>query len=148
MKKFEFKLEALLKMRRLEEEKCKLEIGRAQVELAKVKDKLAQNEKDIEDFYADQEEKLARDHISASQLQLMPYLVTGRKASHKELEKEIAEKEESLKEFYEELTQLRAAVKVLETLREKEEIAFKKMRNKKIEADIEEQFIIQNKFGK
>lgn len=135
-------------MRRLEEEKCKLSIGRAQVELSEVKERLEKSTKDIADLYEDQEKKLSEGSVRAQDLQLMPYLVNGKKAHNRELEKDIQVKEEKLKELYDELKQMRAAVKVLESLREKEEIAFKKMRNKKIEEGIEEQLIIQNKFGK
>ena len=36
--KFKFKLEAVLKMRKIREDQCKMEIGRIQVEIQEIKD--------------------------------------------------------------------------------------------------------------
>jgi flagellar biosynthesis chaperone FliJ len=58
MKGYKFKLEALLKIRRLKEEQCKQEIGRLQVVVKNIEDKVKGFNEDIAEMYEAQETTL------------------------------------------------------------------------------------------
>lgn len=146
MKGFKFKLEALLKIRKLKEEECKQNIGRTQIAIADLKKMISQNDIEVAEVYEAQENVLSSG-ASGQEIKFFPFFTQGKKAHNDRLHQEILNLEVKLKEQYKELNELRAAVKVLDKLKEKEKEIFKKEREKKIYLDIEEQLIIQNKYG-
>lgn len=147
MKGFKFKLEALLKIRRLNEEECKQRIGRTQVEITRLKKIISQNDIDVAEVYEAQENLLSGG-VSGQQVKFFPLFLEGKKAHNDKVFSQIRDMEEKLQEQFKELNELRASVKVLEKLEEKDKEAFKKQRDKKMYENIEEQIIIQNKYGK
>lgn len=137
-KKFKFKLEAVLKLRRLEEEKCKMEVGRLQVAINKYEDMILDNNESIKISYDSHEEALEKG-MSAQELQFHPYFVSGKKAHIDAIQAEIRRLEYEKKRKVEELSMLRGKVKVFEKMREKELSKFKKEANKKEYMELEEQ---------
>ena len=72
MKKYKFKLEAILKMRKLKEEQCKAEIGRLQILINNFKEQIDAHNKGIDEAYASQETSLTNG-IDGQSLQFFPY---------------------------------------------------------------------------
>ncbi len=137
MKKYKFKLEPLLKIRKLHEEKCKMEIGRLRVQITNLKNEIVKHREDIQEIYDFQEMALA-EGISAQELSMHPYFVDGKKANIELLQREIRDLEEEVDEKFQELIQLRADVKVVEKMKEKDYTNFKKDIKKKEFNNIEE----------
>lgn len=140
-KKFKFKLEAVLKIRKLKEDQCKMEIGRLQVRMSELEGFKSDNNKSIDTAYADQEASLGQG-LSGRELQFHPFFVSGKKANIDVIEKEMAMLKEQLDYRYDELNHLRGESKLIEEMKSKEEIKHKKERTKKEFEQIEEQ--VQN----
>ena len=119
MKGFKFKLEAVLKMRKLKEEQCKMQIGQIQVRIAELKEFLAEHEKGIDKAYADQEESLAGG-MNGKEIQFHPFYVSGKRAHIAHINKEIRDLTQVAEEKYQELAALRAQVKVIDDMKEKQ----------------------------
>lgn len=141
MKKYKFKLEALLKMRKLKEEQCKMEIGRLQIMIRELEVEIAEQDKAIEQAYTMQEEGL-ENGMEGVEVRFHPYYVNAKRAHIKELQGKKDRFQQYIKIKYNELNQYRAAVKVIEKLKEKEQIKYKNYINKKISEQVEEQ--VQN----
>ena len=130
MKKYKFKLEAILKMRKLKEEQCKAEIGRLQILINNFKEQIDVHNKGIDEAYASQETSLSNG-IDGQGLQFFPYFVSGKNAHIGYLNTEISSLEEKVKTKFNELKQLRANLKLIENMKEKDHAKYKKQLTKK-----------------
>jgi flagellar FliJ protein len=137
-KKYKFKLEAVLKMRKIREDQCKTEIGRIQVEIGKIKAKIEEQHAGINEAYELQEQSL-KDGSTGQESRFHPYFVTGKRSHIESLQRDLDEHEKRVARMYQILTQFRADVKLIDKMKEKDEKKFKKARNKKIDEDLEEQ---------
>ena len=139
MKKgFKFKLEALLKIRKLKEEQCKLEIGRIQVLIKRWRSEIDYHNQGIDQAYEAQERGL-ESGVSGQEARFHPFFVEGKRAHISRIEKEIELLQEQVDQKYEELKQFRADVKVLDEMKEKDKTKYKKDLQKRIYEEIEEQ---------
>jgi flagellar protein FliJ len=141
MKGYKFKLEALLKMRKLKEDQCKMEIGRLQVEVKKIEDEIGAHNKSIDEAYQSQE-TILQNGAGGHELQFYPYFIQGKKNHIRKLEEKKIYWQKVVNQKFEELKMLRANVKVIEQLKEKDQITYKKQIDKKMHEKIEEQ--VQN----
>jgi len=141
MKGFKFKLEAVLKMRKLKEEQCKMLIGRIQVRIRELQGYLAEHNRGIDQSYEAQEQAL-ESGLNGQELQFHPFFVSGKKAHIEIIENEILNLQRQAEEQYRELAQLRAQVKVIDEMKEKQKLKYKKSVEKKQFETIEEQ--VQN----
>ncbi|MEX0798626.1 MAG: flagellar FliJ family protein [Bacteriovoracaceae bacterium] len=139
MKKYKFKLEALLKMRKLREDESKMRIGRLQTKKLELEDSVRKQEGGIDQAYESQEATVAKGGATGLDLSFYPYFVQGKRAAIGKLQEEIAALDDLLARSYEELKGLRAKTKVLEEMKEKDKKARKKEMNKKSYQKIEEQ---------
>ena len=137
-KKFKFKLDAVLKVRKLKEDQCKMEIGRIQVRISELESFLEENNKGIDEAYKAQEEAL-RKGATGLDLKFHPFFVSGKKANMDVIKAEMNMHRESLEEKYKELNALRGEVKLVEQMKENEFAKFKKEKAKREFAEIEEQ---------
>lgn len=141
MKKFKFKLEAILKMRELKEDQCKAEIGKIQSKINLLNDYKVSENQGIDKAYTDQEIGLGQG-MKGQELHFHPYFIRGKRARINQIDTEVAELTDELTDKFEELKKLRADVKVIQKMKEKEKKKYKKEFNKKQFAQIEEQ--VQN----
>ena len=141
MKKYKFKLEALLKIRKLKEEQCKMEIGRIQVRIKELENQIAQQDAGINEAYDMQEKALERG-MEGLEVRFHPYYVEGKRTHIRALEMEKSRYQEYVEYKYEELSKLRADVKVITQMKEKDHLKYKKNLEKKMNERIEEQ--VQN----
>lgn len=141
MKGFKFKLEALLKVRKLKEDQCKMELGRLQVQKQAKLDEIKKQNLGIDKAYGDQESTVQQG-AKGLDLRFYPYFMQGKRTNIKLLEQEIEALDREIENKNKELIELRANVKVLDSMKEKQFEKYKKDLNKKIDLDIEEQ--VQN----
>lgn len=145
MKKFQFKLEGLLKVKEFKEKKIKIELGQMLKEIGAVEDRIAQLKKDVDETY-DVQDQLLKDATSGNMLQFIPYVIKGKKEHIKHNEEILAE----LKSKYEikrhELAMARGEVKVIENFKDKKKEEWTKLRDKK-ELETIEELVIMRKLG-
>lgn len=138
MKGFKFKLDALLKVRKLKEDQCKMEIGRLQVQRQSKLEEIKRQNLGIDKAYGDQETTVSQG-AKGLDLRFYPYFMQGKRTNIRLLEQEIAMLDREIDEKNKELIQHRANVKVLDSMKEKHKEQYKKALNKKIDNDLEEQ---------
>jgi flagellar FliJ protein len=141
MKGYKFKLEALLKIRKLREEECKTEIGRLQVQITQLRNRIGEHDRGIDEAYDAQEIALS-EGAQGQEVTFYPYFVEGNRASIRDIKQEIQVLEERVRELFVELNKFRADVKVIEKMKDKDMTKFKKEKIKKEHQDLEEQ--VQN----
>lgn len=141
MKGYKFKLQALLKIRKLKEETCKMEIGQVQVKITSLQNQIKEHNQSIKGAFKDQEEAL-EGGLFGHELRFHPYFVEGKRSKIGLIKEEIKKLEEKKNEKLKELATLRANVKVLEKMKEKDQYNYKRKIEKKMNQEIEEQ--VQN----
>lgn len=138
MKKYLFKLDAVLKLRKLKEENCRTELGLLNKELEIIVQKIATDKEEIGKYYQIQELAL-KTGATAGKLQTFPLLVEAKENSIKVFERKKKSHEEMIQEKKQELAILRGELKVIENLKEKDFTDWKKAYNKEVDQKVEEQ---------
>jgi flagellar FliJ protein len=138
MKKYTFRLEPVLKVRKLKEENCRMQLGQLIMGLNKIEDQLLHDEKEISNYYNIQEGSL-KDGLSGNQVQAFPMLISGKIKNIELLEKDKKKQEERIADKKQELAQLRGDLKVMENLKQKNYDEYRKAVNKEIDQKVEEQ---------
>ncbi len=138
MKKYVFRLEPVLKVRKLKEENCRMELGQLLTQLNKIMDQLKHDQVDIEKYFTIQEAGL-KTGMRAGQLQAFPMLVEGKERNIQLLKRDKLLVEKSIEEKKQELAIARGELKVIENLKEKDYIEYRKATNKEIDQKVEEQ---------
>lgn len=137
MKKFEFKLDGLLKVREFKEKKIKIELGEILREIGAVEDKITAAEKAITETYAAQE-TFMKDPSQAHMIQFFPYFIQGKKEDIKNKQNLMWSLKKKYDKKIEELALARGEVKVMENFKEKKKGEWTKEKNKKEQEAIEE----------
>lgn len=138
MKRYQFKLDAVLKLRKLKEENCRTELGILLRDLEKIIGQIAHENEEIGKYYQIQEVSL-RNGATAGKLQTFPALIAAKEKAIQLLERDKKRQEEYIVEKKEELAILRGELKVMENLKEKDFGEWKKAYNKEIDQKVEEQ---------
>lgn len=125
MKKFEFKLEAFLKLKKFNEHKAKIELGEVLKKIRERQDKITELENDIEIAYKSYDGFITHGS-SVKNLQLFPMVIESRKEHIGLLEEEIALLQEEYKIKVDNLNKKRGELKVIEKLKEKDFVEYKK----------------------
>ena len=137
MKRYQFRLEAVRKMRSMLEEACRSALGLLMVERQNLVELIETIKHDIQSTYAEQESTMAGG-MKAGHAAFFPYAVAGKEARIKEVEKEIAALDIKIAEKNKELIQRRADLKLIENLREKDFQTWRKAYNKETDLKVEE----------
>ncbi len=138
MKKYVFRLEPVLKLRKLKEENCRTELGRLIMHLDKIDNQLAHDRNEIDTYYKIQEGTL-KNGMNGGQLQAFPMLVAAKNKNIQLLEADRKKQLEYIEEKRQELAQLRGDLKVMENMKEKDYETYRKALNKEIDQKVEEQ---------
>lgn len=138
MKKYAFRLEPVLKLRKVKEENCRMELGQLLIELGKIEDQLAHDRNEIDNYYKIQEGTL-KNGMTGSQLQAFPMMVAAKNRNIELLEEEKNQQLKKVEEKKQELAQLRGDLKVIENMKQKDFDEYKKALNKEIDQKVEEQ---------
>lgn len=137
MKRYQFRLEAVLKVRKMHEETCRNQLGVLMVERQRMLDLVAKLERDIQITYEAQQVALATG-MRAAHVAHFPFEVEGMEAHIKQVKQQQAALEERIELKRQELTEKRAELKAVESLKEKDFAAWKKAANKEIDQKVEE----------
>lgn len=138
MKRYAFRLEPVLKLRKVKEENCRMELGQLLMELGKIEDQLAHDRQEIDNYYKIQEGTL-RNGMTGSQLQAFPMMVAAKTRNIELLEEEKKKQQQKVEAKKQELAQLRGDLKVIENMKQKDFDEYRKALNKEIDQKVEEQ---------
>jgi flagellar FliJ protein len=138
MKRYQFKLDAVLKLRKLREENCRTELGILNRDLEAINDRIAHEKNEIEKYYQIQELSL-KTGAPAGKLQAFPGMVAAKEKALKVLDQQRMRQEDMIQEKKEDLAVLRGELKVMENLKEKDYTEWKKAYNKEVDQKVEEQ---------
>jgi flagellar FliJ protein len=138
MKRYNFKLDAVLKLRKLKEENCRTELGLLNRALEVIVQKIASDKEEIVKYYQIQELAL-KNGASAGKLQTFPSLVEAKEKNIQIFERKKKNHEDMIVEKKEELAILRGELKVMDNLKEKDFAEWKKAYNKEVDQKVEEQ---------
>lgn len=137
MKRYKFRLEAVLKVRRMVEESCRNELGMLMVEKQNYLNEVTTLESDIRDTYH-AHEKAMGEGMKASHVSFFPQVVEGKEAHIKQVKHQITDVEKRIELKLEELREKKAELKAVEKLREKDFDLWKKAYNKEVDMKVEE----------
>jgi flagellar protein FliJ len=137
-KGFQYKLEAVLKIRRFNEEKARVELGYVQQLVDQKKQEIINEQNEIELLTSSRETELANG-IKGYELHLYPMYIQAKNNKMKQLNRDLRDLNLALDEAQDKWYKTRADVKVLEKLREKELIQYNKDMGKKQDKALEEE---------
>lgn len=138
MKRYTFRLEAVLKVRKLKEENCRSELGQLISYLNKIDNQLDHEKREIENYYNIQEAAM-KSGVRGDQVQAFPMLVAAKEKNIQLLHKERSDQEFLIEDKKKELAIVRGELKVIENLKEKDYNEYRKAMNKEIDQKVEEQ---------
>lgn len=138
MKRYTFRLEPVLKVRRLKEENCRMELGQLITELTKIENQLAHDRREIDNYYKIQENSM-KTGIRGDQVQAFPMLVAAKNRNIELLLRDKKKQEELIEAKKQVLATLKGELKVIENLKEKDYNEYRKAMNKEIDQKVEEQ---------
>lgn len=138
MNAYRFRLEAVLKLRKLKEENCRMELGQLLTELQRIENQLLHERAEINKYFKIQEGSL-KNGIKGSQIQAFPMLVEAKEKNIQLLLRDKKKQEQLVETKKQELAVLRGELKVVENLKEKDYTEFRKALNKEIDQKVEEQ---------
>lgn len=138
MKKYAFRLEPVLKVRKLKEENCRMELGQLVMQLNRIDSQMAHDQNEINNYYKIQEGALVNG-MSGSQLQAFPMLIAAKQENIVRLQNERKRQEQKIEDKKKELAQLKGDLKVMENMKEKDYEQYRKALNKEIDQKVEEQ---------
>jgi flagellar FliJ protein len=138
MKRYIFKLDPVLKVRKLKEENCRMELGKLISFLNRIEDQIKHDTSEIQNYYKIQEASL-QNGIRGDQVQAFPMLIAAKEKNIQLLHRDKKEQERLIDLKKKELATLRGELKVLENLKEKDFDQYKKALNKEIDQKVEEQ---------
>lgn len=138
MKKYTFRLEPVLKMRKLKEENCRMELGTLITHLSRIDEQLAHDRKEIDNYFKIQESAM-QVGVRGDQIQAFPMLVAAKERNVQLLMRDRKSQEDLIEEKKRELAALRGELKVIENLKDKDYTEYRKAMNKEIDQKVEEQ---------
>lgn len=138
MKGHRFKLEAVLKVRKIREDLCKMELGKLQVRVDSLKKFKRNHILDIEQAYYDQEEAL-KNGLNRQDLQKFPILIEEKRDHIKRIEVEMNDIKQNIEEKIRELAKLKGDVKLISNMKDKSIKNYRKQKSKKENTSLEEQ---------
>jgi len=138
MKRYSFRLEAVLKLKKLKEENCRSELGRLIMQLQKIESEIDREKKEITKYYEIQENSLSKG-ISAHEIQTFPLLVKGKEKNIALLDQNKSRQEKLITDKKIELAQLRGDLKIFENMKQKDFEEYRKAYNKDMDQKVEEQ---------
>ena len=142
MKRFKFRLESLLKVRKSKEKIVKIELGAIVKQIQENKNEIEKLNSDINFAYKNQE-SMQNQIFDAKFLEFYPYYIQGKKLYIEELKKKIEDLQLDYNEKVEELNSARADSKLIEQLKEKDQVKYKKTREKLFQNEIDEMSIMR-----
>lgn len=143
--KFKFKLEGLLKLRHFKEEKLKVELGRINRDIQRTKGRISELEEHIKNAYASQE-KVMETSTAGQMARFFPYFIQAKREDIKNQENLLFSLERKYQAKLREVSIAMGESKVISNMKDKELEGWKKEKEKKEQAEIEEVLSMRSKF--
>ncbi len=137
MKKFKYKLDALLKLREFKEKKIQLELASILNDIKKLEDRNIEVDLEIDQAYKEQEEMLKNDADPTS-LQFFPVYIRGKRAEKEQNKVEISNLYVKYKEKIVEMKTAMGEVKIIENLKEEAKKSHQKELNKELQKEADD----------
>jgi flagellar protein FliJ len=137
MKKYKFRLESVLKIRKFKEDKIKIEVGDILKKINETNNQIMAIESSINDAYMSQNELLA-EPSTGTMAQFFPFYIEGRKRDREQKERQLDALHRAYEDKMTELAKARGEVKVLDKMKEKKKNAHNKEQEKKRQEDIDD----------
>ena len=147
MKKFKFKLEAVLKLRGFEEDRAKVELGRVTQLIQKRKEKISEIQNNIGKEFETQE-KMLKMGTKAAHSQLFPNAYLGKIRMIEKIQNEIFALQKEYELRLEEYQEARAKLKLMTKFKEKSLEKFKVESLRKMQKEIDDSTIMKEYFKK
>lgn len=138
MKKYQFKLDPVLKIRKLKEENCRIELGKLLSQLERIEKQMIYDKNEILNYVQMQESAL-KNGVRVDQIQSFPMLISGKEKNLELLERDKNHLLKQIEIKRQELATFRGELKVIENLKEKDYNEYRKAVNKEIDEKVEEQ---------
>ncbi len=138
IKKYAFKLEAVLKLRKLNEENCRMALGALMLEMQKYDNQIEYEKLQIDNYYKMQED-LLKTGMGGGQLRLIPDMIAAKTKNIQLLNRDKRKQQHLIDEKKQELAVVKGELKVMENLKEKDFQEYKRLTNKEIDQKVEEQ---------
>ncbi len=137
-KKYKFKLESVLKLRRFTEDKVKNQLGDLEKERQKIVTLIRETSEGIDVYYRDQEH--LAEHGKMKDLSHYPNIIWANMKKRDKLKATLLELEDKVRKKQVDLAKARGEVKIFEKLREEDLKEFRIKIEKKEDLDREENF--------
>ncbi|MFP5386523.1 MAG: flagellar export protein FliJ [Bacteriovoracia bacterium] len=138
MKKYTFRLEPVLKLRKLKEENCRMELGQLLTDLNRIEDQIKRDKGEVDNYYQIQEGSL-KTGMTGGQVQAFPMLIAAKNRNLELLEIEKKKQQDRVEDKKKELALLKGDLKVMENLKQKDHDEYRKAFNKELDQKVEEQ---------
>lgn len=142
-KKFKFKLEGLLKLRKFKEEQLKVELGVINTEVSAVKTRIKQIYKDIEEAYRAQEKTIGG--ANGQFARFFPYFIQAKREDLKAQENLLYSMEKKYQRKLDEVSKAMGETKVISKMKENGKEKWKKDMEKKEQENIDELLSMRKK---
>ena len=136
-KKFIFKLEAILKLRKFKEDDIKVELGNTLKEINEVNSNMEKIDQQVEEIYKSQTQ-LASSDISGQMLKFYPSFLQAKREEYKNKENILKALYRKKDELIKKLAEAKGKTDIMTKLKAKEEKSFKKEKLKQDQLNIEE----------
>ncbi len=144
-KKFKFKLEGLLKIRKFKEEQLKVELGKINGEVLAVKNRIIQLNEEIREAYLSQEATL-QSQADGQLARFFPYFIQAKREDIKNQENLLYSLEKKYQKKLAEVSKAMGESKVIDSMKESDKEKWRKERDKKEMEEIEEVISMRRNF--
>jgi flagellar FliJ protein len=138
MIKYVFKLEAVLKVRKMAEERARQDLGRLQMKKSLLQSDIKTQYIDIDQLYTNQDQHL-KDTVRPSILLFYSKSIEAKKSVIEQLKKQEKEMDQQIKVQMDFLIQKKAELKMIENIKDKDVAQYKKKFERDQNIKIEEQ---------
>ncbi len=136
-KKFKFKLEGLMKIRKFKEEQLKVELGKINQEIMVVKNRIAELKTHIKDAYASQEVTL-KSQSDGQLARFFPYFIQAKREDIKNQENLLYSLEKKFEKKLKEVSKAMGETKIIDGMKKDQKEKWKKENDKKEQEKIDE----------
>lgn len=136
-KKFKFKLEGLLKIRKFKEEQLKVELGQINSEILAVKNRIKELNDHIREAYLSQEATL-KSQTDGQLARFFPYFIQAKREDIKNQENLLYSLQKKYEKKLSEVSKAMGETKIIDGMKEDQKEDWKKKNEKKSQEEIEE----------
>lgn len=142
-KKFNFKLQGVLRLKELREQEIKNQLGKLLKDINKLQEKVVQLREEIRFYFSEYEknEKNKSSNLLQGLRAYMPDFLTSHYQKIRDCQKQILDLEKMKSEHIINLNKAKGDVKIFSEMKDKKYEEFKFQENKKLEQELEEIFI-------